>query len=243
MLGGLYDRGRTTRDKIVNLKRNRMRLEGERGELTSQIAIAKGRIDETELEVLQLTTDQREKTFAEITEIEPEIANLKERRARRRLPAAAHEHPRPVAGTVFELAVHTVGGVVQPGRDDHAASCREADKLVVEAQARADRRRPGRRRPGGDDHPLRVRLQDHAAAQGRGDVRRRRGERATRRTGITYYDVRVALQDGELDRLPDDLVLMPGMPAEVYISTGGQTVVDYLVRPLSDQIRRAWRET
>jgi membrane fusion protein, type I secretion system len=36
--------------------------------------------------------------------------------------------------------------------------------------------------------------------------------------------------------------LVPGMPVEAFVKTGDRTVISYLVKPLSDQIDRAFRE-
>jgi HlyD family secretion protein len=241
ILQDLFDRGRTTRDKIVNLRRNRMRLEGERGDLASRIAIARGRINETELEVLQLETDRREKTFADITEIEPELANLKERRAAADFQLRRMDIRAPESGTVFELQVHTVGGVVQPA-ETIMQIVPEADALVIEARvAPTDIDQVAI----GQETVIVLSAFDYKTTpQLHGTVTFVSAEASLDEpTGLTFYRVRVTLNDGELDRIPEDLVLMPGMPAEVYISTGGQTVVSYLMRPLTEQIRRAWRET
>ncbi|UOM36393.1 HlyD family type I secretion periplasmic adaptor subunit [Acuticoccus sp. I52.16.1] len=241
VLGGLYDRGRTTRDKIVNLRRNRTRLEGERGELVSQIAIAEGKINETELEVLQLTTDRREKTFSEITELEPELANLKERRIAADFQLKRMDIRSPADGTVFELEVHTVGGVVQPAQTIMQI-VPQADKLVIESRiATTDVDKVAI----GQEATVILSAFDYKTTpQLKGEVSFVAAEASFDEVlNTTFYAVRISLQEGELDRLPEDLVLMPGMPAEIYISTGGQTVVEYLTKPLTQQIRRAWRES
>jgi HlyD family secretion protein len=36
--------------------------------------------------------------------------------------------------------------------------------------------------------------------------------------------------------------LVPGMPAEVFVSTQERTVVSYLLKPFTDQMNRAFRE-
>ena len=36
--------------------------------------------------------------------------------------------------------------------------------------------------------------------------------------------------------------LVPGMPAEVFVSTQERTVASYLVKPFADQMNRAFRE-
>jgi HlyD family secretion protein len=60
-------------------------------------------------------------------------------------------------------------------------------------------------------------------------------------TNLAYYVVRVALADDEMAGL-GKLKLVPGMPAEVQIQTTARTALSYLVKPLSDQIARAFKE-
>jgi len=39
-----------------------------------------------------------------------------------------------------------------------------------------------------------------------------------------------------------DVRLTPGMPVEAFIETGERTMLSYLVKPLHDQLMRAFRE-
>lgn len=61
------------------------------------------------------------------------------------------------------------------------------------------------------------------------------------KTGATFYTIRVAVPEAELDRLKG-LKLVPGMPVESFIQTGDRTVISYLTKPLQDQVAKAWRE-
>jgi len=45
----------------------------------------------------------------------------------------------------------------------------------------------------------------------------------------------------ETERL-EGLKLLPGMPVEAFIQTGTRTVLSYLIKPLHDQILKAFRE-
>lgn len=56
-----------------------------------------------------------------------------------------------------------------------------------------------------------------------------------------YYTVRVEIPTEEAKRL-NQLTLTPGMPVEVFLSAGDRTMISYLMKPLSDQISRAFRE-
>ena len=61
------------------------------------------------------------------------------------------------------------------------------------------------------------------------------------RSGTGFYTVRIAMPADEVTRL-GDVALVPGMPVEVFIKTGDRKVISYLVKPLSDQVSRAFRE-
>lgn len=61
------------------------------------------------------------------------------------------------------------------------------------------------------------------------------------RTGADHYMVRIAMSADEISRLGGKR-LVPGMPLEVFIKTDDRRVLSYLVKPLSDQITRAFRE-
>ena len=60
-------------------------------------------------------------------------------------------------------------------------------------------------------------------------------------TGARYYNMRIALQQEGVRRLAD-LQLVPGMPAEIFIRTRERTPLQYLLKPLNEQIARAFRE-
>ncbi len=62
-------------------------------------------------------------------------------------------------------------------------------------------------------------------------------------TGAAFYQVKIALLDGELDTLPQGAVLLPGMPVEVYFQTGTWSPLRYLVKPVADYFARAFRES
>ena len=51
----------------------------------------------------------------------------------------------------------------------------------------------------------------------------------------------MALSEEELKSI-GDLQLVPGMPAEVYIRTQDRTPLDYLLKPLREQIVHTFRE-
>ncbi|MBA3855036.1 MAG: HlyD family type I secretion periplasmic adaptor subunit [Gemmatimonas sp.] len=242
----LYKQNLVTIVRYNALQRDQARLQGERGQLVAEIARARGRIAETEIQILQLDQDFRTEVLKDLRETQSRIAELQER-----LNAAADELKRidiraPQAGLVHQLAVHTVGGVIARG-DPVMLIVPNTDALIVEAKIAP---------PDVDQVAVGAKVTVRIAAGNRrtmpdleGWVKHvsadlNREQQATSAGPITqvYYSARVALEESQLKRLQDELQLIPGMPVEVFIRTQNRTALDYLTKPLSEQIARTFRE-
>lgn len=119
--------------RVVALERDATRLKGERGRLISTTAQTRGKISETELQILQLDQDMRSEVAKELADIRAKMAELGERKV-----AAIDQLQRidiraPVPGVVHQLAVHTRGGVVTAGEQIMLIVPNE-DLLVIDAQ-------------------------------------------------------------------------------------------------------------
>src|SRR3954451_9165858 len=225
--------------RVTALERDAARLEGERGSLVSSIAQTKGKISETELQILQIDQDLRTEVGKELAEIRGKVSELVERKVAAEDQLKRVDIRAPQDGFVHQLAVHTVGGVVTPGEAIMMIVPR-ADLLTVEARIA----------PPDIDQ---VRVGQHAVLRFsafnqrttpelNGEVRVVSADvTQDQKTGVMYYTVRVALNEGEISRL-EGLRLVPGMPVEAFIQTGSRTVISYLTKPLTDQVARAWRE-
>ena len=60
-------------------------------------------------------------------------------------------------------------------------------------------------------------------------------------TRATYYRAEIILNDGQIDRLPAHITLIPGMPVEAFIRTSDRSPLSYLVKPLTDYFAKAFR--
>ncbi|CAJ1388177.1 unnamed protein product [Effrenium voratum] len=237
----LLEKGLTPETRITALKRERSGLTGSSGAHTSQIAVARGRISETRINLLQLEKSFQEQVMNEIADLTIEIDQLKERRASARLQLARVDVRAPTDGIVHELAVHTVGGVVSPG-ETVMRIVPEADGLVINATIAPQ-----------DINNVTVGQQTGLviAAFDLKTVPRLSGQieyvsadlKTDPMTGVSYYEARVELDEDATDLLAErELHLLPGMPAEVYIETGERTMFEYLLDPLSKQVRTTFRE-
>jgi HlyD family secretion protein len=236
----LYRQNLVNIQRFMALQREQARLQGEQGQLIADIARARARISESELQILQLDQDFRTEVLKDLREAQGKIAELKERVTGAEDQLKRIDIRAPAAGIVHQLAVHTVGGVIANG-ETIMQVVPIADKLLVEAKVGpqdVDQVTRGAktmvRIMAGNQRILPV-IYGEVVLIGAELTR----EKEQPNQG--FYLVRVAIPADEVQRL-DQLKLMPGMSAEVFIETRERTPLDYLMKPLYEQIARAFRE-
>jgi HlyD family secretion protein len=225
--------------RLSQLEREAASLDGSRGQLTAAIAQAEGKTAETELQILQLTEDLRAEAMKELREIHARLAELSERRIAAEDQLRRTEVKAPVAGTVHQLAVHTLGGVLAPG-EPAMLIVPSGDMLNLEARVAPpdyDQLQIGQK--------VTVRLHafnQRTTPEFKGTVSRLAAD-VTRdqQTGLSHYVIRVALLEGELARIAP-LTIVAGMQADAFIETYARTPFDFLAKPLQDQFAKAFRE-
>lgn len=235
----LYGQGLVPMQRVTTLKRQRAELEGDRGQRIAARAQARGKSSEIDLQILQLDEDRHTEISKELTDVEAKIAEYEERRTAasdqlRRLDITA-----PLSGRVYQLAIHTVNGVVNPG-ETLMLVVPEADDLTVEARVAThdiDQIHVGQ--------PVEIRFSafnQRTTPEVEAEVATIAPDLVTdERTGASYYPLRIRPKPESLAKLKG-LSLYPGMPAEVFIKIADRTVISYLTKPLTDQMRHAFRE-
>ena len=119
--------------RVTSLKREETRLRGERGQLISTVAQAKGKISETELQIMQIDQDLRSEVSKELREVQAKIAELVERKVAAEDQLKRIDIRAPQDGIVHQSIVHTVGGVIGPG-DPLMLVMPEGDELSIEVK-------------------------------------------------------------------------------------------------------------
>ena len=227
-------------DKITALERERVRLQGERGQLIAAAAQTKGKIAEVELQILQIDQDLSSEVAKELRETDGKIGEYVERKITAEDQLKRTDIRAPQDGTVFQSTANTVGGVIAAG-DQIMLIVPETDNLMVEVKIQPkdiDQVKLGQA----------VMLRFSAFNQrttpelNGAVVRIAADTNNDQRTGQNYYLVRIAMTDAELSRL-GAVKLTPGMPVEAFLQTGERTLMSFLIKPLRDQFMRAFRET
>ncbi len=235
----LYAKNLVPLSRVTVLERDATRLEGERGQLVAATASARGRIAETELQIVQIDSTLRTEVGKDLAEIRGRWSELVEKRIAAEDQLKRIDLRSPQDGTVHQLSVHTVGGLVVPS-EPAMLIVPEADALVVEVRIQPrdiDSVRVGQ--PAGLRFPA---FNARTTPEVGGTVAWVSADvAADPKTGQGFYTARIALSPEGLADL-GGLRLVPGMPVEAQLQIGERTVLSYLTRPLTDQIAKAWRE-
>jgi HlyD family secretion protein len=234
----LFQRNLIPIQRVTALERDAAQLEGDKGALISSIAQVRGKITETDLQMLQIDQDLRTEVGRELGEIRGKLSELVERKVAAEDQLRRVEVRAPQNGTIHQLAVHTIGGVIAPG-ETVMVVVPGSDHLVVEVKVAPqdiDQLRHGQ------NAVLRFSaFNQRTTPELTGEISRISADLITdQRTGQSHYTVRIAIPESEPARL-GDLKLTPGMPVEAFMLTQQRTVLTYFTKPLSDQIVRAFR--
>ncbi len=233
----LWDKNLVPFTKVVQLERDAARIAGERGALLASIS-------QSELKILQVDEDMRTDVGKDMAEIRAKNSELVEKRVAAEDKLAKIDIRAPQDGVVHQLQVHTVGGVIaQPNTQSEPIMLivPEADELIVEAKAKPE-----------DVNQLHVgqktflrftSFNQRTTPELNGEVSMVSADVSQeQKRDASYYTIRVKVLAGETERLGKGVKLVPGMPVETYVQTEDRTVLSYLVKPMQDQVQRAFRE-
>jgi epimerase transport system membrane fusion protein len=230
--------GFADKNRVRELERNAAQLRGEAAELTANISSTEIEIGETRLQILQQEREFQNGVANELAEVQTGLKDANERLTALRSIVQRTTITAPVDGIVNGMQVHTVGGVVPPGQP-LADIVPQNEELIVEARISPmdiDRVAIGQE--------AMVRFSSFSSSVPNifGNVINVSADAlADPNTGMAYYSARVEVTPEGLRDL-GSLTLIPGMPADVFISTGSRTLVQYLMKPLTSAMARSFIE-
>lgn len=236
----LYAKRLVTLNRLNQLERTAVDLEGSIGSLNAQIAATHAHIAETREQAIQLGETRRTEAGAQLAQI-----NLQLNQQQVRSASAIDQRDRtvvraPCDGVVEQISVATIGGVIRPAEPILAVVPDKGGLIVEAALSPADidqvhLNQTARVRFSSLNNTTSPELHGRVVYVGIDPVSD--GEGASRRT---YFPVRVAIDRG--DRAANrEMVLKPGMPAELFIETGNRSMLSFLTKPFQDQFARAFR--
>lgn len=235
----LYQKGLAPISRRNQLERSAMELQGSLGSLQATIAQTSGKIAEARALLLQQRSERRADAGKELAQLDT-MLNQQRIAAATAADTLGHTVLRaPHAGTVNHLAVSAVGELVAPGAPVLEIVPDHDDLLVTLAIAPTDIDQLSLGQPA----RLRFTAFNRAATpEIAGTLRFIAPDRTTSEDGKTsFYRAQVAIDAADLAR-HGGLKLKQGMPVEAQISTGTRSLLSYLLKPLSDQVARAFKD-
>tara|TARA_R110001592_G_scaffold144484_1_gene367599 strand:+ start:5643 stop:7043 length:1401 start_codon:yes stop_codon:yes gene_type:complete len=239
MIAPLVEKGSAPKLELLQLKRGMQERMSELNGLTSSLPRAKSAIEEAKarMEEIQQTAKTEAQselaaTLNELNEIRERLSGLKERKFRKEMKS-------PVSGTIQELTVNTVGGVVRAG-EDLIKIVPKDDQLIVDARVNPSDRAfiyPGQQAV------IKITAYDFSIYGGlKGELLDISADTIEDEKGNPFYRVRLRTYETELKRRGEVLPIIPGMVTSVDILTGKKTVMQYLLKPLIKTMDSAMNE-
>jgi HlyD family secretion protein len=238
-LEGLFERKIVEYTRVYSAQRDWARILGERGEISASIARAKVRTSEIRLQIIAVDQNASTEAQRDLRTVDARIAELSERKVAIEDRLSRAEIKAPITGYVNELFVFTIGGVITPAariativpenaqlKFEVKISPVDIDQVRVGQQARV--RLTSFNRTTTPELKATVSLVSPASSRDPAN-------------GQDHYVAYIQLTDEAIGQI-QDLKLVPGMPAEVFISTQERTAASYLLKPFTDQMNRAFRE-
>ena len=237
----LLARGLTQASTVLALQREQASLDGRLGELRASEAQAEGRVTEIDIEILKLDTRLREEAITRLRDIQYREVELAEQRRSIMERLDRLDIRAPVSGIVYGLQVHTPRSVLRPA--EPVLYLVPQDRPLV-ISARVDPINVDQIWEGQEVTLRFSALDQRTTPELFGTVAQVSPDAFTDdATQMSYYRTEIDLDDGQMARLPEGTVLVPGMPVEAYIRTSDRSPLAYLVKPLADYFNKAFRET
>jgi adhesin transport system membrane fusion protein len=239
MIKPLVEKGSAPKLELLQLQRGIKERVSELNGLTSSLPRAKSAIEEANArlnEIEQTAKAEAQKELAaklnELNEIRERLSGLTEIKVRKEIKS-------PVDGTIQELTVNTVGGVVRAG-EDLIKIVPKDDQLIVEGRVKPSDRAfiyPGQ------PAVIKITAYDFSIYGGlKGELLDISADTIEDEEGNPFYRVRLRTHDTELRRKGEVLPIIPGMVTSIDILTGQKTVMEYLLKPFIKTLDNAMNE-
>ncbi|MDZ7921815.1 HlyD family type I secretion periplasmic adaptor subunit [Rhodoferax sp.] len=213
--------------ELLRLERDVARYRGERDSANSDIPRLESAVSEANRKIQEIELTFRNVARSELSEVNAKLSTLSEGSAALEDRVKQTEIRSPVNGTVKQLKVNTVGGVVQPGKDVIELVPSD-DALLLEAKVLP--RDIAFLRPG-QKALVKFTAYDFAVYGGLEATLEQIGaDSVVDEKGNAYFVVRVRTLSNTIGQ--QKLPIIPGMVAEVDILTGKKTVLSYLLKPI-----------
>ncbi len=239
LLAPVVKKGASSKMELIRLQREVLGLKNELVSSQQSLPRAKSALEEISLQIEERQANFRSEAFKELNEAIANARALKESMTVSEDRLSRTEVASPVDGTVKQILVNTIGGVVQPG-EDLVEIVPDDESLLVEARVRPSEiafLHPGQKAK------VKVTAYDYAIYGSMDAVLVHiSADTITDENGESFYEIKVRTDRSYLGKEEGIMPILPGMVAEVDILTGKKTVLAYLMKPILRAQQRALTE-
>ncbi len=235
----LMRRRNFARMEFLGLEAKVVELKGQIDMLAASIPKAQAAAQESRQRIAAREAEQKANITQEITKRRLELTSLRETISAGGDRVKRTELRAPVRGTVKQIHINTVGGVVKPGEPIMEIVPLD-DTLLVEA--RVQPKDVAFLRPG-QDVMVKVSAYDFSIYGGLdGKLESVSADTIEDKRGDLHYVVKVRTQKTAIEHHGETLPIIPGMMVTADILIGKKTVLDYLLKPILKAKQNALRE-
>lgn len=235
----LVNEGLVPRNRLLELEQSYAQIGSAISEDIGNIGRAQRQIAEFGLRRVQRHQEYQREVRSQLADVQKEAESLANQLRSLDYDLANVVVRAPVDGTVVGLSIFTLGGVVSPGAKmmDIVPS---GDALDIEGQLPVhliDKVHT--------DLPVELifsAFNQNQTPQVPGVVTHVSADRfADERTGMPYYRMKAKVAPEGM-KLISDLKVRPGMQVEIFVKTGERTMMNYILKPMSDHFRTSMTE-
>jgi len=235
----LVEEGAVSQVEMLRLERQVNDLKGELDRARIAIPQLESALREAKKNVEGYTQEFANKSRGELNEVMAELGRIQQGNEALEDRVDRTVVRSPMKGTVKQLKVKTIGGVIQPGMD-LVEIVPFDDSLLVDAKVLpADI---------AFIHPHQLAMVKFTAYDFSihgglaAKVVRISPDTILDEEGVSYYQVRLETESTNLGKFGDSLPIIPGMTVQVDIMTGKKSILDYLLKPILKTKELAFRE-
>lgn len=228
-LQSLYDRQLVTKARLITRQKDETELLGDLRVIESDVAADRAQMAEIKQRMTQVQRDRFQQIAGDMQIVKEQVFELRER-----ISAASDVGMRlslraPISGKVIDLSLNTVGAVIAPGETLMRIVPQDLPMVIVARVAPADIDEIS---IGGE---ARIRLLAYSYRKTplvNGTVVDVSGDSMfDQAAGVSYYEILVRVDAESLAQVPD-VKALPGMPAQVLVTTREQSIMAYILDPV-----------
>lgn len=238
----LYQQQLIDKMRLRDIKREKMRTDGEVANAKADIARSLAQISEINAQIIAQKQAFNKEVATKLNEIQTELSDLRSRISALKDTLKRTLITAPVKGVITNLKMHTIGGVVPSGQPI-LEIVPQGEPLVIEGKVASN-----------EINNIHVGLETEIRFPSFAHIKSLKAVKGKvifvapdamleEQTKAMYYLVKVKVTaDGQAELNRHKLAIQAGMPSETMIVIGSRTFVDYMIKPLRNMFIKAFNE-